>query len=86
MAEIMRLFGWSFIAALFTTDSYGTSGRSALLSQTGRQRIKVTCANSINPGSISGLSSFADCVASSDASVVVLWSSHLGNDINTFSG
>lgn len=74
MAETMRLFGWNFVAALFTTDSYGTSGRSALLSQTGRQRIKVTCSNSIMPGSISGLSSFADCVATSDASVVVLWS------------
>lgn len=41
MAETMRLFGWNFVAALFTTDTYGTSGRSALLSQTGRQRIKV---------------------------------------------
>ena len=74
MAETMRLFGWNFVAALFTTDTYGTSGRSALLSQTGRQRIKVTCTNSINPGSTSGLSSFADCVSTSDASVVVLWS------------
>lgn len=74
MAETMKIFGWTFVAALFTTDSYGQSGRTALLSQTGRQRIKVTCNNSINPGSTSGLVNFADCVAQSEASVVVLWS------------
>ena len=74
MAETMRIFGWNFVAALFTPDTYGTSGRSAFLSQSGRQRIKVTCSNSIQPGSTSGLASFANCVATSDASVVLLWS------------
>lgn len=74
MAETCRIFNWTFVAALFTSDSYGTSGRTAFLSQTGRQRIKVTCTNTIQPGSTSGLSSFADCVAGSDASVVLLWS------------
>lgn len=76
MAETMKLFNWNFVAALFTTDLYGQSGRTALIRQTGRQRIKVTCANSIDPGSTRGLSTFAACVASSDASVVVLWSKY----------
>lgn len=73
MAETMRLFGWNFVAAIFTTDSYGQSGRTALLQQIGRQRLKVTCVNQIDPGSVRGLPNFADCVAKSDASVVVLW-------------
>src|SRR5690606_150572 len=73
MAETFRLFGWNFVAAIFTTDSYGQSGRTALLQQIGRQRLKVTCVNQIDPGSVRGLANFADCVAQSDASVVVLW-------------
>jgi ABC-type branched-subunit amino acid transport system substrate-binding protein len=73
MAETMSLFGWGFVAAIFTTDSYGQSGRTALLQQIGRQRLKVTCVNQIDPGSTRGLANFADCMAQSEASVVVLW-------------
>lgn len=73
MAETFRLLGWTFIAALFTNDEYGQSGRQALLQATSRQRIRVTCLNNIFPNVTTGLQSFSDCVASSDASVVVLW-------------
>lgn len=73
MAETFRLLGWTFIAALFTNDDYGQSGRQALLQATSRQRIRVTCLNNIFPNVTTGLQSFSDCVASSDASVVVLW-------------
>lgn len=73
MAETMTIFGWSFVAALFTNDAYGTSGQQAFLQQAGRNRIKVTCTNSINYNSTDGLRTFANCVASSDASVVLLW-------------
>ncbi len=84
MAESFKLFGWNFVAAIFTTDSYGQSGRSALLQQIGRQRLKVTCVNQIDPGSVRGLANFADCVAQSDASVVVLWMDEI-NAANTLS-
>lgn len=84
MAETMKLFGWNFVAAIFTTDSYGQSGRTALLQQIGRQRLKVTCVNQIDPGSVRGLPNFADCVAQSDASVVVLWMDE-ANAANTLS-
>jgi ABC-type branched-subunit amino acid transport system substrate-binding protein len=84
MAETMRLFGWNYVAAIFTTDSYGQSGRTALLQQIGRQRLKVTCVNQIDPGSVRGLPNFADCVARSDASVVVLWMDEF-NAANTLS-
>jgi len=80
----MTLFGWNFVAAIFTTDSYGQSGRTALLQQIGRQRLKVTCVNQIDPGSVRGLPNFADCVAKSDASVVVLWMDEF-NAANTLS-
>ena len=67
MAETMKLFGWNYVAAIFSSDSYGQSGRTALLQQIGRQRLKVTCVNQIDPGSVRGLPNFADCVARSDA-------------------
>jgi ABC-type branched-subunit amino acid transport system substrate-binding protein len=73
MAETFRLLGWTFIAALFTNDEYGQSGRQALLQATSRQRIRVTCLNNIFPNATTGLQSFSDCVAASDATVVVLW-------------
>lgn len=73
MAETCRLFGWDFVAALFTTDFYGQSGRTSFLNQAGRNRIKVTCVNQIDPGSTRGLQTFASCISQSEASVVLLW-------------
>lgn len=78
MAETMRLFSWTFVAALFTNDAYGLSGFEAFITQAGRNRIKVTCANSFNPGSTEELQIFSSCVAASDASVVLLWSKAFG--------
>lgn len=76
IAETMRLFGWNFVAALFTNDAYGTSGQVAFGVQAGRNGIKVTCSNSFTPGTLNNIKKFSDCVASSDANVVLLWSTN----------
>lgn len=76
IAETMRLFGWTFVAALFTNDAYGTSGQVAFRTQAGRNRIKVTCARSFTPGTLNNIEKFSDCVAASDANVVLLWSTN----------
>lgn len=73
MAQTFKIFGWNFIVALFTNDIYGQSGKTALIAETGRQRIKVTCSSTITPNSTRGLANFASCVSQSEASVVVLW-------------
>ena len=73
MAETFRLLGWTFISSLFTNDQFGQSGRTALQSATSRQRIRMTCVNSVSPNSTQGLANYAECVSKSDANVVVLW-------------
>lgn len=78
MAETMRLFGWTFVAALFTNDAYGTSGQVSFRAQAGRNLIKVTCASSFTPGTLTNVEKFSDCVAASDANVVLLWSTQRG--------
>lgn len=74
MAETMRLLGWTYVAALFTNDAYGLSGFEAFTIQAGRNRIQTTCTTSFTPGTIDALEGFSSCVADSDASVVLLWS------------
>lgn len=74
MAETMRLLGWTYVAALFTNDAYGLSGFEAFNTQAGRNGIKITCTTTFNPGTTDELQNFSSCVADSDASVVLLWS------------
>lgn len=73
MAETMRLLGWTYIAALFTNDNYGQSGRQAFLAAAARQRVRVTCLNNIQPNATQGLAAFSQCLSESTASVVLLW-------------
>lgn len=80
IAETMRLFDWTFVAALFTNDAYGTSGQVAFRAQAGRNRIRVTCGNSFTPGTLNNIKRFSDCVAASDANVVLLWSTNHGTN------
>lgn len=73
MAQTCKIFGWNFVSALFTNDIYGQSGRTAFLNEAGRQRIKVTCSNTIFVNSTRGLQNFASCISQSEASVILLW-------------
>lgn len=74
MIETMLLFGWTYVAALFTSDEYGSSGLSSVTNEASVNGIELICVDSIQPGSIAGLSNFSTCVANSGASIVLLWS------------
>lgn len=73
LASTAKLLSWDFVAALFTDDELGISGQQAFRNAASRSRIRITCLNTIAAGTTRGISSFANCVAQSDASVVVLW-------------
>ena len=74
MVETFGLFGWYYVAAIFSADDYGTSGRQSLLSEAENSGIVIACQQSSNPNSTNALEDFSNCVAGSQATVVLLWS------------
>jgi ABC-type branched-subunit amino acid transport system substrate-binding protein len=81
MADTFSLLGWTFISTLYTNDEYGQSGRTALSQALSSRRIKVTCLNVITPNATQGLVNFSNCLSTSDANVVVLWSMSMSHSI-----
>eukprot|EP00917_Polyrhabdina_sp_WS-2016_P032781 GHVP01069830.1.p1 GENE.GHVP01069830.1~~GHVP01069830.1.p1 ORF type:complete len:785 (+),score=101.74 GHVP01069830.1:854-3208(+) len=75
MADILLALGWTFVAAVYTHDNYGYSGRRTFGTACGRARIRITCQNTIDTTSLLDLQKVGDCLDRSDAKIVVLWMS-----------
>jgi ABC-type branched-subunit amino acid transport system substrate-binding protein len=93
ITTFMRTIGWTLVIPLFTNDTYGTSGKTSFTTEASRNRLRLTCTNTIPFGQTASqlqaaqnaITNSANCISSSIATVVLLFMD-LNNAANVLQG
>lgn len=75
VANTMLFFNWTLVSAVFSGTPFGQSGQRQFLTKARERNINITCTTTIPEGDVSSIPLVGNCLASSQATVVLLWMS-----------